>query len=121
MTVRVTFVKTAVLGSYPSLQPVAGSADLIETAADATNKNQFTASGNDLVIAHNTGASPYTVTISSVNDDEGRTGDITAYSVAAGAIAFFGPFKRHGWAQTNGMIYLEASNASVKFAVVALP
>jgi hypothetical protein len=121
MTVRVTLNKTPVLGSYPSLQPVAGSMDLIETAADASNKNQFAASGNDLVIAHNSGGSPYTVTITSVADDEGRTGDITAYSVAAGGIAFFGPFKRHGWAQADGMIYLEASNASVKFGVLALP
>jgi hypothetical protein len=94
---------------------------LIETAANATNKEQFVASGNDLIIAHNSGASPYTVTVTSVADDEGRSGDITVYSIAAGTIAILGPFKRHGWAQTNGMIYLEAENASVKFGVLALP
>jgi hypothetical protein len=121
MTDRTLLTKTTPLGCYPSLPITANGADLTETAADVANKNRFVSGGNDLVIAHNTGASAYTVTITSVVDDEGRTGDITAYSIGAGETAIFGPFKKHGWMQSSGHIHLEAENASVKFAVVALP
>lgn len=98
----------------------AGAADLTMTAADATNKEQVAITGQELVIAHNTGASAYTVTISSVADDQGRTGDVATYSLAAGDYAIFGPFGLEGWKQTDGKLYFEASNASVKFGVVRL-
>jgi hypothetical protein len=121
MTVRVTLNKTPVLGSLPSLPITAGAATLVETAADASNKNQFPASGNDLVIAHNTGVGSATVTVTSVADAYNRTGNITTYSLDAGDVVILGPFKRHGWAQTDGMIQLEASSSDVKFGVLALP
>jgi hypothetical protein len=90
-------------------------------AADASNKNQFSSGGNDLVIVHNSGVSTRTVTINSVVDPYGRTGDITAYSLAAGDYAVFGPFKQAGWMQTTGKIHIEASHADVLIGVVALP
>lgn len=94
---------------------------LTMTAADVANMNQFTAAGKDLLIAHNTGASPYTVTVTSVADPYGRTKDISAVSLAAGEYRVFGPLELTGWVQTDGKIYLQASNASVKFGIVALP
>lgn len=116
---RATLTKSTLEGQWGDYG--AGEADLTFTAADASNKNQFVASGKDLVIAHNTdGANPYTVTITSVADEMGRTGNITTYSLAAGDIAAFGPFGLDGWEQTDGYIYLEASNAAIKFAVIAL-
>lgn len=54
-------------------------------------------------------------------DQYGRSGDIAAYSLAAGDIAVFGPFKRDGWVQADGNIYLQASNVAVKFGVITLP
>lgn len=93
---------------------------LTMTAADVANMNQFTASGKDLIIAHNTGASPYTVTVTSIADPYGRTKDIAAQSLAAGEYRVFGPMETVGWTQTDGKIYLQASNASVKFGVIAL-
>lgn len=116
---RTTLSKTTILGPYPSLQPAADALDLVETAADVANKNQFAGSGDDLIIAHNTGASAYTITITSVVDDKNRAGDITTYSIGAGEIAVF-RVKTQGWMQSDGKIYLEASNAAVKFAVCAL-
>ena len=119
---RQTLTKIAPLGSYPSLPISANAADLAWTAADAANKEQFAPSGNDLVLVWNTDAvNPYTVTITSVKDEKNRTGDITAYSIGANEIACFGPFKQAGWQQTDGKIYMEASNAAVKYAVLALP
>ena len=116
---RATLTKTTALGHRSDVY-TAGAAALTMTAADASNKNQFAASAKDLVIAHNTGASPYTVTITSTPDGLGRSGDIATYSVPAGVYAVFGPFGLDGWVQTDGKVYLEASNAAVKFGAVDL-
>lgn len=113
---RTNLTKTNAPGAYAG----AGVA-VVMTAADVANMNQFTAQGNDLVIAYNSGASPYTVTITSSPDPYGRTRDITAESIAAGAIRIFGPLKTTGWIQPDGKIYLNASNAAVQFGIIALP
>lgn len=94
---------------------------LTMTAADASNFNQFVANGNDLVVAHNTGAGGHTVTITSVADTYGRTKDITTEAITAGAYKIYGPLKTDGWMQTDGKIYLAASSSEVKFGVVTLP
>lgn len=91
------------------------------TAADASNKNSFIATGKELVIAQNTDASSHTVTITSATDERGRTKDISAETIAAGAIRIYGPFPLAGWDQGGGIIYLEANDATVKFGVVKLP
>lgn len=118
---RTTLTKTTALGPYGDYS-VADSADLVMAAADVGNGNQFVPSGRDLLIAHNTGGSAYTVTVDSVPDPHyGREGDITTYSVGAGERAIFGPFKRAGWVQSDGYIYVNGSNALIYFGVVALP
>jgi len=117
---RTALVKTAALGAYGDYS-VANAADLTMAAADTANQNYFVAAGNDLVVAHNGGAGALTITINSVADEYGRTGDVTAYSLGAGEYAIFGPFKIAGWQQSTGRIHLEASGADVKFGVVALP
>jgi hypothetical protein len=110
--------KTA-LGSKSSAYASANVADLTMAAADVANKNEFAASGHDLIFAHNTTAGPETITVTSVADpQQGRTGDVTAYSLGAGEYAVLGPFHRAGWQQTNGKIYIEASNIGVKLGVV---
>lgn len=116
---RTNLTKTTALGAYGNY--AANAADLTMAVADVANKNQFTATGKDLIVAHNTGASAYTVTISSAPDPYGRSGDIAAYSIGAGEYAVFGPMELTGWMQPDGKIYLEAENAAVKFGVVALP
>lgn len=117
---RQSHTPLTVLGTKTSAY-TANGADLTMTAADASNKEQVTITGKELVIAHNTGASAYTVTISSVADAAaGRTGDVSAYSLAAGEYAVFGPFDLDGWEQSDGKLYFEASNASVKFGVVRI-
>lgn len=115
---RTSLTPKAALGAYGSY--AADAADLPMTAADVANMNQFTASGRDLVVAHNTGGSAYTVTITSSPDPYGRSRDIATYSLGAGEYAVFGPFELTGWVQTDGKVYLQASNAAVKFGVVAL-
>lgn len=116
---RTTLTKTAVKGPFPALPIGASGLVVTLTAADVANKNQFLPSGNDLLIMQNSGAAPYTVTITSAVDAQNRTGDIATYSLAAGDVCAF-LVKSSGWVQADGYVYLEASNASVKFGVVAL-
>lgn len=116
---RTTITKTTVVGPYPTLQPAADSLDVAFTAADTGNKNQFAPTGDDVLLAWNSGASPYTITITSVADERNRTGDITTYSLAAGDICAF-RIKVQGWRQSDGMVYFEGSNTAVKFAVLSL-
>jgi hypothetical protein len=99
----------------------AGEADLTMTAADAANYEEVSFTGNEIIIAHNTGASERNVTISSVADSQGRDGDISSYALAAGDYAVFGPFELEGWRQSGGKLYFQADNAEVKFGVVKLP
>jgi len=118
---RGTLTKKTALGSKTTAYAAANSADLAMVAANTTNKEQFACSGNDLIFAHNTGASPATITINSVADPQlGRTGDVAAFSLGAGEYAVFGPLSRAGWMQTDGYVYLEASATDVKFGVVQL-
>lgn len=112
---RTTMTTTTAPGSTN----YAGQA-LTMTAADISNYNEFVASGKDLIVAHNTGASSYTITVTSVADPYGRTKDISAVSIAAGVYMIFGPLDLTGWVQSDGKIYLQASNAAVKFGVVRL-
>jgi hypothetical protein len=94
--------------------------DLAWLAADATNKEQVVHSGREVIIAHNTGVGARTVTITS-KAINGRTGDVTAYSIGAGEYARFGPFPTRGWRQTDGFLYFEAEHAEVLFLVLKVP
>lgn len=89
-------------------------------AANTTDKEQVALTGKEIVIAHNTNAGAQTVTITSVSY-LGRTGHITADSIAAGAMHIYGPFDLRGWKQADGYLYLEASSADVEFAVITIP
>jgi hypothetical protein len=83
---RVTHTPVAAPGQYPS----AGVA-FTWLAADPANDEQFIMTGKELLLARNVGASPHTITITSVPDQFGRPGDITADSIAAGAFECYGP------------------------------
>jgi len=113
---RQTLTKT----TSPGPNPAAGVA-VTMTAVDTTNHEQVALTGRELILIHNTGGSSYTYTITSVADPYGRTGHITTQTIAAGAIHVLGPLSLEGWRQTDGMLYLEASNTAVKIGVISLP
>lgn len=112
---RVDNVRTKAVGPWPTDGVV-----VTMTAADATNKQQTPCTGREIIVAQNTGAVARTVTINSV-PLHGRAGDITADSLAAGAIVIYGPFDRRGFKQSDNKIHFEANNAEVKFGVIELP
>lgn len=118
---RTTITAQAPLGAYPVLPISAAGADMIFTATDDPLDRQTPLiSGKTLVFAYNSGASARTITFTSAEDTFHRKGDITAYSVAAGKVAMFGPFSSGGWA-TSGQLYIDISNAELRLAVITLP
>lgn len=119
MADRTTLVKTIAPGAY------AGAGIAVTTAAaDVANKNRFVSTGKELVVAFQGGTTLRNITINSVADPYGRTGDITGDDLPAdaGSIRIYGPFPCLGWRQVGSQyIHLEADNAEVFFGVVVLP
>lgn len=107
---------------YPTLPLGAGSADIVETANDdPTDRDTALVDGKTLVLAHNTDSGAHTITFTSVVDAPfNRTGDISAYSIAAGKIAKFGPFKSAGWAN-SGRLQIDVSDPKIRLTVLQLP
>ena len=117
MAARVDVTKTAAPGSNPA----AGVA-VTWTDADATNKNQFIMTGDELLLVRNAHATdPKTVTINSVVDPQNRTRDITAESIVAGKVFMYGTFTtKVGWVQTGGYLFFEGETTDIKFAAIKL-
>lgn len=96
----------------------AGGLNLTFTACDATNGNSFVSTGREVLLVQNSGGSAYTFTITSVADPFGRTDtSLTAYSLAASAVAAIQMKYQPGWA-SSGVISMTCSNAAVKYAVL---
>lgn len=91
------------------------------TAADAVNLNQFLANGNEILLVWNTDVSSQTITLTSRTDSFGRSGDVSAYSMATNTVHAFN-FRNasSGWVQADGNVYFQASSANVKFAVIRI-
>lgn len=95
----------------------AGDLTVTPAAADVANGNSFVPAPNDVLHVINTHASsPFTFTLTSAPDERGRLGTITAYSLAAGEIATFNYGDLIGWSQ-SGVMFLDATNAAIKFWV----
>lgn len=90
------------------------------TAVDVSNGNSTVHPGGRGVyfIVENTGASPYTFTVTSTADSKGRTLDHGPYTLEADEVAMFGPYPMEGWVQTDGTIRYTGSNAAVKVTPV---
>lgn len=102
----------------------ANSLDFTFAAGDLANGNSFVCTGREVLLVLNSDpTNPYTFTVTSVDDEKGRSEDITTYSLAAGEYAAVGVglTNAKGWKQTSGLVYLAVSNAAIKFAVLRLP
>lgn len=112
---RTALVKTTAPGFWSTI-----GAALTKAAGDVANGNYFEISGECLLIAWNNSASPYTITITSVADPTyGRSGNVTAQSLAADEIRIF-RLVPNGWAQPNGQVYVDVSNAAITMGVIQL-
>lgn len=112
---------SSLVGSYPAVPLSAGAADVTETAVDdPTDRMTSLIDNKTYLLAHNTDTVARTITIGSTLDSLNRKGDITAYSIAAGKLALFGPFRTVGWSN-GGNLNIDVSDPKVRLAVLTLP
>ena len=119
---RLDLTKYIPLGSYPSL-PISADAADVPWEAESTPGDGFAIASNarqTLLLLDNTDAGAQTVTVTSVAKD-GRTGDITAYSIGIGEQALLGPFDAAGWNQSTNSVHIDVSATTVKACAVELP
>ena len=100
----------------------ANGADFTFAAGTITDGDTFVCTGREILLVKN-GTGTNTITITSVADDIGRTGDITTYSLGAGEFAAFGVGLTNdkGWKSTSGTIRITVSSVEVTVAVLRLP
>lgn len=113
---RTTLTPQVLPGPYSATPYVAATF----AAGDAVNGNQFKINGDQLLIARNTGVAARTITITSAADPYGRTKDITALSMAAGATYVFSKFNTPGWRQSDGYLYFTVEDPEVTIAIIDL-
>ncbi len=90
------------------------------TAADATNGNYIKSTGKEILVAQNTDAGgPHNVTVTSVVDEEGRSGDIVV-AVPASSQALFQKLPRDGFAGPEANILVTGATTDIQFAVLRL-
>jgi hypothetical protein len=116
---RVLVAAQTLPGAYPTLPITANARDLQMQAGDSSLGNYTPlVEGKTIVLFQNTGVGARTVTFPSQADTPyNRTGDITTYSIGAGELAIFGPFKAVGWSDA-GNLDIDVSNAEVLIAVI---
>ena len=101
----------------------AGSEDFTFAQSDASNGNTFACTGRELLLLSNESGDAATITITSVDDEKGRSENITDYSLADGDFVCFGVGMTNskGWRSTSGTIRIDTSDADLKVAVLRLP
>ena len=95
--------------------------DFVRTAADPSNLNQFIMTGRELLLVRNDDVGAQTVSLLTVNDPFKRKADITTYSlgISEEMVFWFGDVQ--GWLQTGGFVFIDPSDADLKFAVIRIP
>lgn len=114
-----TLTKTQLQGAYGAY---AADDALVTFQAASISGDVWNLKEGDILLAHNTGASPYWIQIFSVDDEYGRQEHIgdgsSTYELAADEIHAFGPFKNQGWRDSNGQISIDVENAAIEVAVI---
>jgi hypothetical protein len=117
---RTALASVAPKGPYPGTIS-SNLLDITFTAMDASNMNTTPFVGNRMLLVwRNSGAGARTITITSVADSHGRTGDVTTFSIGAGEYGAF-LVERDGWQQSDGALYTAGEHAEVLLAVLQIP
>lgn len=100
----------------------ANGADFTFAAGTITDGDTFVCTGREILLVKN-GTGTNTITITSVDDEKGRSEDITTYSLATTEHAVFGVGLTNsaGWKSTAGTIRITVSSVEVSVAVLRLP
>jgi hypothetical protein len=112
-----------ILGPFAATNGEAGVHDFTWADSSSSATDTLLCTGNDILMAYNSGSVAGTVTITSVADEKNRLDTISAYSMAAGDYAAFGVglTNSKGWKDSAGKITVTTSAAEVKVAVLRLP
>jgi hypothetical protein len=108
-------------GSYVSTAQDLGFTSAGNDLASGANVNTFTATDNDLLIVFNSTGGSLNLLITPVADAKlGRVTTPNPLSIAIATLTgrMFGPFKKDGWADTNGVIRIAASAAGVRAVII---
>lgn len=97
-----------------------GSQAITYVAHDTTDQNAFPLTGREVLLIKSTDAGSQDVVIGTTPDSFGRTQDLTI-TVAASAEHAIAFLDRSGWMQSDGMLYLDCTVATIAYAVVRLP
>lgn len=81
----------------------------------------MTGVGKEFIVIHNWSGGSANVSISSVADKYGRTGDIANDAIADETAHVYGPFGLDGWKQTDGKLYIGCDSNSVSVTCIRLP
>lgn len=101
--------------------PLNGQVDPVSfDNGDAANDHVLNNDGKTVVILDNDTAGAASVTVVSVADEAGRTGDITV-SLASGDTAFVGPFPGRWWNQAGTQDVQINVDAAINIAALSLP
>lgn len=97
--------------------------DFAFASSTLTDGDTFVCTGREILLLQNTTGGALTLTVTSVADEKGRTGDITAYSVGAGLFSCVpvGLYNGLGWKSTAGTVRITCSGTGLKVAVLRLP
>ena len=106
-------------GPYPGVV-AANALDFVFTTADSVNFDEFALTGRELIVVRNSTAGALTFTLSSVVDPQGRTQDVTSYSLGAGEFAAFWVGNIVGW-DNAGKFFLQSSASTMDYAVIRIP
>lgn len=101
----------------------ADGVDFIFAAGTITDGDVFTCTGRELLIVKNDNVAAKYITITSVDNDKGRSEDITQYSIGASEFAVFGIglTQKRGWMNSSKQVRITVEHADVKVAVLRLP
>lgn len=101
----------------------ANGADYTMAAGTVTDGDTFVCTGREILLCRNINIAAKTITITSVDDETNRSGDITTYSIGASEYAVFGVglTNSKGWKSASGTIRITVEHADVLVAVLRLP
>lgn len=100
----------SILGAYHDADGV----EVTFVACDTTNGNYARLSGGEVLVARGTGL----LTIHSVPDALGRTGNLTKTLAGTEDAVYFGPFPVVGFGQSDGSLWFNGA-AGVEVAVLS--
>jgi hypothetical protein len=99
--------------------PVGGLAALTWTNSDSTNDHDFLNDGSTILIMRNSDAATKAVTIKSVTDDRGRTGDI-AITVPATTGLSLVPLLPPALFNVGGRVQVDLATSAAGFQLAAV-